>query len=111
MGVIKMKTLATLISGFIVTILLVAVLLAADKQPVTFINSTPHSIIGLVVFETDEKGNPIGYVSLNLDWSDKKKTIMLEPDLYGATKFDPGLDRILEYRQFWVRDKPITINM
>ena len=106
-----MKTLAIFVSGYIITIFIVAVLLAADKQPVTFINSTPHSIIGLVVFETDEKDNPIGYVALNLDWADKKKTIMLEPDLYGATKWDPVSDRILEYRQFWVRNKPITINM
>ena len=106
-----MKTLTILISVFIITIFLAAGLLAADKQPVTFINSTPGSIIGLVVFETDAKGNPIGYVALNLDWSDKKKTIMLEPDLYGATKWDPVFDSVLDYRQFWVKNKPITINM
>lgn len=85
--------------------------LSAERQPVTFINSTPGSIIGLVLFETNESGNPIGYVTLNLDWTEKKKTIMLEPDLYGATKFDPISNMIIDYRQFWVRDKPITINM
>lgn len=103
-----MKILASII---IITTFLVAVLLVANKQPVTFINSTPGSVMGLVVFETDEDANPIGYVILNPGWTEKKKTIILKPGLYGATKFGPIFDRVLDYRQFWVKDKPITINM
>jgi len=106
-----MKVLAGMISGYIITIFLVAGLLAANKQEVTFINSTPGSIIGLVKFEVNEKGDPIGYTILNSQWTSKRKTIILEPGLYGATKYEPIFDAILDYRQFWVKNKPIIINM
>jgi len=85
--------------------------LSAEKQPVTFTNSTPGSIIGLAKFEVNEEGNPIGYTVLNLRWTEQKRTVMLEPGLYGATKFEPISDTILNYVSFWVEDKSIIINM
>lgn len=80
-------------------------------QEITFINSTPGSIIGLVKFDIGEDGELIDYVVLDIQWTDGEKTVVLEPGLYGATKFDPVFDVILGYSQFWVKDKPITIYM
>ena len=100
----------------IAVVLVSPAILASEKQSVVqtvvFINSNPGTtVLGLVQFIVDEKNEPIDYIILHTRWEERRKVIWLEPGLYGITKYYPRLQIIVGYRNFWVKDKPITIEM
>lgn len=89
---------------------------ASEKSPtaqtVAFINAIPRiTVLGLVKFIVDENNEPINYTSLNKRWDEEKKVLWLEPGLYGITQYCPKLREIVSYRNFWVKDKPVLIEM
>ena len=89
---------------------------ASEKSPtaqmVVFVNTMPKvTVLGLVKFVVDEKNNPVDYVILNNRWYEEKKVLWLEPGLYGITQYCPKFSRVIDYRYFWVKDKPILIEM
>jgi hypothetical protein len=79
---------------------------------VTFINTTPRSMLGLVKFVVNEENVPINYKILNERWDSQVRKFLLLPGLYGVTKYLPKSGGvILDYRDFWVIDKPLKIIM
>lgn len=89
---------------------------ASEKSPtaqtVAFINSKAGiTVLGLVKFVVDEKNEPISYVILNERWNDEKKVLWLEPGYYGVTQYHLKTQHVIGYRNFWVKDKPVLIEM
>jgi len=109
----KIKLVVLLI---IAVVLVSPALLASEKSPtaqtVAFINSRPvETVLGLVKFVVNEKNEPIDYIILNERWDDEKKVLWLEPGLYGITQYCPKFGSITNYMNFWVKDKPVLIEM
>ena len=106
----------------LVVLILIAGLLASSAiwasrkspttQTVTFVNSKPGiTVLGLVKFIIDENNKSIDYVILNKRWDEEKKVLRLEPGLYGVTQYRPKLEIIVGYQNFWVKDKPVLIEI
>ena len=101
-----------LIAGLLVS----SAVWASEKSPtaqmVVFVNSKPEiTVLGLVKFIIDENNRPIDYVILNKRWDEKEKVLRLEPGFYGITQYCPRFDKIINYRNFWVKDKSVLIEM
>jgi hypothetical protein len=101
-----------LIAGLLVSSAIWASEKSPTAQTVVFINSIPGiTVLGLVKFIVDEDNKPIGYVILNKRWDEERKVLWLEPGLYGITQYCPKFDRVTGYRNFWVKDKPVLIEI
>ena len=112
-----MKQIVKLVLLIIVAVMVVVPAVWASKksptaQTVAFINSRPiETVLGLVKFVVDEKNQPIDYIILNERWDDEKKVLWLKPGLYGVTQYYPKFGTIVNYKSFWVKDKPVLIKM
>jgi len=89
---------------------------ASEKSPtaqtVAFINSKASiTVLGLVKFILDEKNEPISYTIFNERWDEEKKVLWLEPGYYGVTQYHLKTQHIIGYRDFWVKDKSVLIEM
>ena len=120
-----MKTLSNIISGLISVILCVAfsavIVFAlagmtglcspspANTQSVCFINMIPNTALGLVKFTLDENDKAIDYTILDERWTEPARFMDLEPGLYGVTHYQVAYNRIIGYKNFWVKDQPIIL--
>ena len=83
-----------------------------DVVSIAFINSNPGvTELGIVKFVIDENNEIIGYIILNIRWSDEKKVILLSPGLYGIIKHDTHLNKVVDHKMFLVEDEPFVVNM
>jgi len=81
-------------------------------QKVTFINTKPIvTTLGLAKFEVNKDNDPIDYEVLNIRWNYETRTINLRPGLYGVTQYASKVGLFVNYRSFWVKNKPITIEL
>jgi hypothetical protein len=99
----------------IVGMTIVPAILASEKSPTTqtvvFTNSKPGiTALGLVKFTLNEKNELINYVIVG-SWNEKKKVIWLEPGYYGVTQYCQKFNRVINYRNFWVKNKSVLIEM
>jgi len=112
-----MKTKIKLVVLILIAgMLVVPAVWASEKSPtaqtVAFVNSKAGvTVLGLVKFVVNEKNEPIDYVILNERWDEKKKVLWLEPGLYGITQYCPKLQAVTGYRSFWVKDKPVLVEI
>lgn len=100
----------------IVGMVVVPAILASEKSPtaqtVVFISSMPGStVLGLVKFVMNERNGPIDYIILNKRWDEEKKVIWLKPGYYGVTQYCPKFNKVINYRNFWVKNKSVLIEM
>jgi len=101
----------------VVIILNISLALAQEKQPVilqpvVFINTAPDiTALGLVKFEVNKDKEPISYKVMYEMWKGEEKTILLGPGFYGVVQYNPDLDIVVGYHNFWVKDKPLSITM
>lgn len=101
-----------LIAGMVISPAIWASKKSPTAQTVAFINSRPvETVLGLVKFIVDEKNEPVDYIILHERWSEEKKVLWLEPGLYGVTQYRPKFGIIINYRNFWVKNKPVLIEM
>lgn len=92
---------------------------SSPTQAVSFVNTRPGTILGLVKFVVDKKGEPIDYEVLHERWTDEKKILQLEPGYYGVTQYEEFIDpvtgrklgAIVDYQNFWVEYDPVLITM
>jgi len=112
-----MKLRVKLVVLILITGLLVSSAIWADKkspttQTVVFINSNPGiTVLGLAKFVINEKDQLIDVIILNKYWSEEKKILWLEPGYYGVTQLHLKYRMLVNYRSFWVKDKPVLIEM
>jgi len=101
-----------LIAGLLVSSAVWASEKSPNAQTVAFINSMPGiTVLGLVKFVVDENNKPIDYIILNECWDEEKKVLWLEPGYYGVTQYHLKTQHVIGYRNFWVKDKPVLIEM
>ena len=101
-----------LVAGLIVSSAVWATEKSPTSQMVTFINSMPRiTVLGLVKFIMNESNEPIDYMIIHERWVEKKKVLLLEPGFYGVTKYCPRYQTIVNYRNFYVKNKPVLIKM
>lgn len=80
------------------------------KVKVSFINSSPFTVLGLVKFVIKD-GKPVDYMILNEKWNEISKIIFLEFGTYGLTKYDPESGKIIDYRTFEVDTQWLMIRI
>jgi len=81
-------------------------------QTVAFVNSRPgETVLGLVKFVVDKNNEPIDYKILNERWTEEIRIMWLEPGLYGITQYHPKSGVITNYKNFWVKDTKVLVEL
>ncbi|MGD2072871.1 MAG: hypothetical protein PVG65_05230 [Candidatus Thorarchaeota archaeon] len=106
-----------IIVGIAIAVLLAIFLLTIRTTPVTFVNKVDGTLLGIAKFKM-VSGKQVDYKLLKIQWSDKVKVLNLKPGYYGVTQYLPPFEHpklgkvggiIINYQEFWVKDKPLEI--